>query len=145
MNDALEVLNNYADRKRTWKQLLRRAMYIVAREWPWWFRHRFVPWHRYHVVHSGLRPGWHDTDRLMEAVILKLFVDFAEKEDPFGLFDTEESPHGVEWEVVRRLYERVKSPEFERLREASSIDESAYNEVTELLAEVVRLRRMYWT
>ncbi len=34
----------------------------------WWFRHRLDPRHRYHVVPTGMRPGYYDPDiRLISA------------------------------------------------------------------------------
>lgn len=44
----------------------------------WWFRHRLDPRHRYHVVRTGLCPGYYDPDiRLMAAIFneTSLFIE----------------------------------------------------------------------
>ena len=44
----------------------------------WWFLHRTT--HRYHVVSTGLSPGYYDTDHLMLHACFNLLKDFVEKE-----------------------------------------------------------------
>lgn len=44
----------------------------------WWVQHRVNPRHRYHVVRTGLKPGYHDIDELMEAVSVVLLRRFVE-------------------------------------------------------------------
>lgn len=49
--------------------------------WVWWLKYRFHPAHRYHIVDSGLPPGYVDPDELILHVcmnILKQFVETAE-------------------------------------------------------------------
>lgn len=47
-------------------------------DFKWWFLHRFHPSHRYHIMKTGLKPGWHDYDSLILHVAFKNFVDHFE-------------------------------------------------------------------
>ena len=51
----------------------------------WWVVHRIIPRHRYHIVRTGLRPGFHDVDNMgnhpeledqkaIENTVLKLYL-----------------------------------------------------------------------
>jgi len=51
----------------------------IDRAW-WWFRHRFDPRHRYHVVKTGLEPGYYDVPELMLYSCFSLLVRFVEEE-----------------------------------------------------------------
>lgn len=102
----------------------------------WWFLHRFHPKHRYHVIKTGLKPGWVDRDFLFEHLMVKLLIDFVEKEDPFNFFDTENSPHSADWKRLRELYVFFKQNDFSQLE---------YDELTNKLCELVRVRGRMWT
>ena len=44
----------------------------------WWFFHRFHPSHQYHIIRTGLRPGYYDPeDRILFGVmnIAKEFIE----------------------------------------------------------------------
>jgi hypothetical protein len=51
----------------------RRFSYILTHEIPWWFKHRLIPQHRYHVVRTGLKPGYYDPDTLIFWACFKQF------------------------------------------------------------------------
>ena len=44
----------------------------------WWIRHRTT--NRYHVVKTGLEPGWHDVDEKILHVCFNMLVDYVEQE-----------------------------------------------------------------
>lgn len=44
----------------------------------WWVRHRTT--NRYHVIKTGLPPGWYDTDSILESVAWTLLVKYVEGE-----------------------------------------------------------------
>jgi hypothetical protein len=46
----------------------------------WWVLHRLVPKHRYHVVNTGLRPGYHDIDERILHASMALLCDYVEAE-----------------------------------------------------------------
>ena len=46
----------------------------------WWFIHRFNRHHHYHIIRTGLKPGYYDTDDLLEAAIITLLYRFVEEE-----------------------------------------------------------------
>lgn len=123
-------------RKINW----RRLRYIVTHEWPWWFKHRFVPRHRYHVIRTGLCPGWYDNDLLMAVLIRKLIVDFVELEKPYEVFDTEKSHHREDWEALRKLYAAMRRLDVDEMNSFAN-----YEQTTLLLQEAVRLRHLLWT
>lgn len=49
----------------------------MHRAW-WWVRHRTT--NRYHVIKTGLEPGWYDTDAVLESVAWSLLVKYVEVE-----------------------------------------------------------------
>jgi len=44
------------------------------------FYYRLFPRHRYHIVKTGLKPGWHDTDERILHANFQLLVDYIESE-----------------------------------------------------------------
>lgn len=40
----------------------------------WWFKYRFVKKHQYHIVHTGLKPGYHDA---RTKILYGIFAEFA--------------------------------------------------------------------
>lgn len=127
----------------------------------WWFKYRLQPKHQYHIIRTGLRPGYHDVCTLMPVAIVKLFKDYIEIEKPFEWFDTEDSSNKAQWDSIKRLYAYFKDidpmdPPHEKLRfpfKGTNGDFKAYDLVyrireerfTRNLCEVVRLHKHYWT
>lgn len=46
----------------------------------WWVMHRVSPRHRYHVIRTGLKPGYYDTDTQILHGCMNLLVEFVERE-----------------------------------------------------------------
>lgn len=46
----------------------------------WWFQHRFNPRHRYHIVYTGLKPGYYDTDTRLLYSNFNLVCNYFERE-----------------------------------------------------------------
>jgi hypothetical protein len=46
----------------------------------YWFRSRFIPRYRFHVVDTGLPPGWHDVDERMLHACMALLCSYVEDE-----------------------------------------------------------------
>lgn len=104
----------------------------------WWFNHRFNPRHRYNVVHSGLEPGYYDTEVLMEACLIKLFTEFIDKELPFN---TDDLAYYSDEELktasrILALHQILKG------RKPWEIPEA---ELTGYLHELINLRKWFWT
>jgi hypothetical protein len=116
-----------------------RLIYILTNEIPWWFRHRLDPRHRYHVIRTGMPPGWVDREELLAVLMVKMLVDFFEGEKPFEWFDIEASHNRAEWYRLRGLYEYFRG------RHPETIRDIPHEELTEKLTEIVRLRDLMWT
>lgn len=72
----------------------------------------------------------------MEHLIVKLLIDFVEREKPFEQFDIESSTRVEQWKRLKELYDFFKSNPYDKLK---------YDELTEKLVEIVRLRGIMWT
>jgi hypothetical protein len=105
----------------------------------WWILHRFHPSHRYHIIHSGLRPGWYDRDLMMAVIIKKIIIDFIEQEEPYNHWDTKNSNYAEDWVRLRELYNYFKTTDLELSNKES------YDLINEKLIEAVRLRHLLWT
>lgn len=73
----------------------------------WWIAHRFVPWHRYHIIDTKLDPGYHEAEELMLYACFKVLEDSIEKEKVLEHFiwvpDPEEYARNPEmWDVKIR-------------------------------------------
>lgn len=156
------------DFDRSWKNrpTLKKAyhfLYHKTRDLKWWILYRFHPKHRYHLIHTGLKPNYYDTDILMEATIIRLFLDYIEHEKPFEIFDTEDEIHAEAWKRIKFLYEYFKKVnilntlhertensvkrsinrgDFDALHLVARVRRDRY---TNYLCEVVKLRGHYWT
>jgi hypothetical protein len=56
------------------------ARYYLSRieETKYWFLHRFHPDHRYHIVRTGLQPGFHEVDVRMLHAVMQLVTEYVE-------------------------------------------------------------------
>lgn len=102
----------------------------------WWFKHRFVPKHRYHILNTGLGYGFRDSDLIMEAILVKLLIEFVEQQDPFNHFDTSQSEYFEMWIETRELYEFFKKNDFRKL---------SHDDLTPWLNRIVAIRGHMWT
>lgn len=70
----------------------------------WWVRHRIDPRHRYHIVRTGLKPGYHDKDDLMLHACFSLLARFVERECPPGMSWGWDEEHAKAWATILDLY-----------------------------------------
>lgn len=153
MFSSLEEMERRWRATPRWKKVWRRTccrLRTLPSDIKWWFYHRFHPAHRYNIVKTGLRPGYHDFDTRMEAAIIWLFLRFVEVDTQSGWpdYDAEETPHAAEaWAKIKVLHEYFKDydPRRPPYRPNSKRDPVIKAEFDEKLLEVVRLRDVYWT
>lgn len=127
-------VEEYITPPRGWRYRLRRVLRSLDNA-KWWVVHRFHPKHRYHVIHTGLEPGWYDRDFLMAHLMVKLLIDFVEKEEPFEQFDTVNSPNATDWVKLKGLYEFFKQG-------WENLDEDVLDAK---LREILDIRGLMWT
>lgn len=48
----------------------------LFRSLKWWFFHRFVPLHQYHIIRTSLRPGYYDPCMRLESAIFDVTKEF---------------------------------------------------------------------
>lgn len=166
----------YEARLTRWARVKRWAGRHVAhpiRDAYWWAQHRINPRHRYHVIKTELRPNFYDADILMEAAIIRLFVEFIEVERPWEVWSDEKELRksyegsGYEdriqdWIRIKELYHEVKdidlmNPSWEDCSDFEWGEPSEKtlgrvdrhkrlrDEFTNKLIEIVKLRGYYWT
>jgi hypothetical protein len=58
----------------------------------WWIKHRIDPRHRYHVIKTGLKPGYYDIDHLLLHGCFSLLVRFVEEEKCFEHINWDSDP-----------------------------------------------------
>lgn len=58
----------------------------------YWFSHRFMKIGRRHVVHTGMKPGWHDCDEMMFCACFAILGRYVEEE--LGKLDEDDSEDG---------------------------------------------------
>lgn len=121
-----------------WHTKMRWAITRNLHDFRWAILYRLHPKHRYHVVRTGLKPGYRDTVCLLPVVMIKMFKDFIEIEKPFEHFDTEDLHNKEHWDRIKTLYARVKDIDLSEMEDDSE-------EMTEILHSIVELRSHYWT
>ena len=57
-----------------------RRKFVRLRKVKYWLQYRLHPSHRYHVVKTGLKPGYSDQDRRMLYACFALLMDYADEE-----------------------------------------------------------------
>ena len=132
----------------------------------WWFLHRFSPWHRYHIVKIG-KPGWSDSDHKMLHACFIIFCDFVEKEDglenldyQWKAFDEDDNWSGnlsaeekakfvaerkFHYEEAKYLYDWWKKVYPVKFKDEVYINNDLYDEETEHLVRLIRIRGVLWT
>jgi hypothetical protein len=86
-------------------------------------------------------PIYTDLDIVMAKVIFDLLIKFFEEEKPDEAFDLTTSSHEKEWNRLKAIYETVKSRDFFD----DHLNPKVYEEVTNLMVEIVQLRYLLWT
>jgi hypothetical protein len=70
----------------------------------WWLVHRLCPKHRYHVVDTGLPPGYHDPDRQMLHACFAILARFVHRQKTSGQVDWEATlEHSPVWAEMQAL------------------------------------------
>lgn len=60
------------------------------RDWYWWLEHRLNPGHRYHVIDTGLKPGFYDPEtRILYAVMEEVCSFFENTCDVITYYDAD--------------------------------------------------------
>lgn len=118
----------------------------VAHDLWWWIRHRTT--NRYHVLRIGsLTPGWWDVDTRLLHASFTLLESYVENEKPFKHIewnDTDESrEHANEIHSLYMWWKWRKSADldYESLEE----ENERYNEETENLIRLMKIRMTLWT
>lgn len=105
----------------------------------WWFRHRFVPRHRYNIVRTGLPPGYYDPD---ERLIWAFFTTTAKYvEDTEGVIDWARNPEA--WAAYKSAADWWKAHK-DTLFEDCETDEAEWLEVRKHMNAVTEHLRCMW-
>lgn len=110
----------------------------------YWFMYRFHPKHQYHIVKTGLKPGYYDIDIRMERAMISLLIEFVEQELPHNQFYDQ-----TRFNEIIKLYNYFKPliDTERRIQDFNTTNEyaEAFNELTENLKRLVELRVLMWT
>lgn len=69
----------------------------------WWFKYRLLPWHRHHVIKTGLPPGYSDKREILLYVSFTILKNFIEKEKPHK-FIVVRGSSSDKWREIFKLY-----------------------------------------
>lgn len=71
-------------KKTEWFELRYRIRHAWRNSWMgrsiWWVKYRVLPWHQYHLIKTGLEPGYYDADVRMEVGLVQMLIDYVEIE-----------------------------------------------------------------
>ncbi len=108
----------------------------------WWVRHRTFD--KYHVVDTGLEPGYYDKDMLMFHAMFQLLVDFVEEEcaDMHRLYCRHvKFPPSKDNGKAGLEYLKMHSKDMKEMREEDNLP---YNFLDDPYLEIITLYR-WWT
>lgn len=92
----------------SWEWMEENIIWTVEMAWRdlrSWFRYRLIPRHRYHIIRTGLRPGYYDIDYRILHGMFSLLVDYVEKEKCFERIDWDWAEDQREvFKEIRELY-----------------------------------------
>lgn len=81
----------------------------ISCKWKWWiidpiwkFKYRFISKHKYHIVRTGLKPGYYDPDTLMLYSWMKLLTDFVDETKDTIEWSVE--GHREVWDDFQKVY-----------------------------------------
>lgn len=161
-----KFLDNIEIKSHTIKSFFWNLAYKL-KELKWWILYRVHPKYRYHVLkYRNIKPGWHDVDYKMLHACFDLFLDFIEKED--GLKDLKYQYTWLEndeedWTyMTKEEREEFHKKNKEIYEEALYLynwwtkvypankgeiytDSTAYDDETEHLIRLIKLRKCFWT
>jgi len=107
----------------------------------WWARHRIDPRHRYHVVKTGLPPGYYDPcDRILASVMNEVTRFVAGPRDPVDW--AFEDGHREAWEALTKAADWW-SRHRDHLDDIED-DEDLSAEAVSMLTAVMRVRGYMW-
>ena len=119
----------------------------------WWVRHRTTD--RYHVVRTGLEPGWHDVDTKLLHTSFTMLVDYVEEECAWIhiVFDNERLKEALGWKrfLPRIFRSRFRSRElglahldWEATLDDPSLDEYQRCDSQAEKARIVKELYLWW-
>lgn len=79
-------------------------LFYPLRRYYWWVMHRVHPRYRYHIVKTGLKPGYYDPDTLILHTCMNLLGDFVEIAGPRIAWEGDEY-HARAWKEMKEIYE----------------------------------------
>lgn len=92
----------------------------------WWLAYRLCPVHRYHVVDTGLRPGYHDEREILLHASFAVLTRFVERQRTDGHVNWDSDPdHARVWAEMQAMdhWWRVERPAREsKLPELPELD-----------------------
>jgi len=170
----MSKIEDFKNVDKLWEDFERKTTFIKSFFWTlfrrikdikWWFLHRFHPKHRYHVLkYRNVEPGWYDIDYRMLHACFDLFLDFIEKED--GLETLKYQYTYLEEEEVTYFTTQEKEEMHKRNKEIYEeavylynwwtkiypinkdeiyCNNFAYDDETEHLIRLIKLRKYFWT
>lgn len=115
-----------------------------VRDAVWWVRHRIDPRNRYHVIHTGLSPGYYDPDtQILHAVmgIVERFVTLTR--DTVDWSYSEE--HRRTWKVLTDALAFWREYQaFEKLEASLEMEHEMERRANEHLAAIMSVRDGLW-
>ena len=133
----------------------------------YWVKYRTMPRHKYHLVKTGLSPGYYDKDALILHACFNLLKDFVEVEKPFEHFEIKDDNNSILehwkeisdiyqwWTVIRPKREEPNSPISDNWWEDPKVMEWALKcgdleaacdkEDEEMLIRLMKVRLHLWT
>lgn len=125
-----------------------------TREFVWKIIHRVHPKHRYHVVKTGLKPGYYDPDVRILYSNMNLMKEFVEITKDTVDWDSDEG-HQHAWNELQDIYKwwegyeellesrdkALNSPNYE---EYFDFENRVHDEEQKMLIRLMKIRRYMW-
>lgn len=140
------------------------------RQYYWWVMHRIHPDHRYHIIHTGLKPNYYDIDTIMLHGMMSLLVRYVEDEhdgiDDLINWNNELKQRRINDEFINEdqissdeeaivIYNWWKNgrPQKQKIlddyklpyEELDRLELNLTDEDTEMLTRLVKIRKSLWT
>jgi hypothetical protein len=100
-------------------------MRISLTDIKWWILHRIWPSNKYHIVNTGLPPGYYDADTRLLHSCFSILCDYYEREAPS--IDWPGSYQSDTYDIITEIYNywKVERPKLEErpIREVDKYDE----------------------
>jgi len=138
LDEVLKGFDSMPWYKELWYALLR-----TPRDSYWWFIHRFHPSHKYHLVDTGLKPGYHDPDiRIMHAIFSEA-ERFVEDNITFWGYDEE---HRKAWDILTEAVSwwQANKPVNGDFESWSDEDKALQDKAEEHMLAIISIRGYMW-